>query len=447
MTIHQAKGPEFPAVAVVGIKRPPPEQEGFFLSRKSGVYSERWKDWDRGYDAAPERETEQQMREGEERRLIYVAMTRAQDYLFVSSPYAGGVEHRGESLFADILACVGDGESGAVVIRSAPEDAHVAAAAEPRANEETSGVSGAPDTTGVPDERPEDVIACLAAWRDACDRRRRDGEVPAVPDSPVRFVNWAALRDFADCPLRYRYRYLLGISGGAFDDDPAADGLANEKGDAPGRAYGRARDVDPAQYGVVMHELLRDAAAAANEGGPLPADWIERAIRERKLPGALANKVTTIGGRILKRFGESALAACGEGLRLEERFLVRLNRVVFHGIFDRIERIDGGWRVLDYKVLLGRGETPDVVRAQHDFQVSFYVWALGKITGEEKVSGEICYLGENALDIRRVDPPAMMMDAHAQALDRALESGALAPTPGEVCGACEYASICPAAGR
>jgi RecB family exonuclease len=124
-------------------------------------------------------------------------------------------------------------------------------------------------------------------------------------------------------------------------------------------------------------------------------------------------------------------------MRLEEPFQVRLDRVVFHGIFDRVEKYDGGWLVTDYKI----GQQKE----EYAFQVAFYAWALKRITGGERVKGRLCYLREGGIKLVDVNP--MEVGVQAGELESRLMDGAFTASPGEACSDCPYATACPDSGR
>jgi ATP-dependent exoDNAse (exonuclease V) beta subunit len=411
MTIHQAKGLEFPAVAVAGVKPLQNDTSGFFLSKTEGLFSEKWKDWNRAYKNTDGREPEIEMRRQEERCLLYVAMTRAHDYLFVSTPYADP----DKTLFGDVLAAVEEGGIPGAVIRSAPAGARAAAPA---------------DRLDAVDA--QDVSDAVAQWKVTREAHARQLGSPLTTPEPLHFVNWTALKAFAVCPLRYRFRYVLRVGDPFGDEGSSDDSAATEKGDRIGSVQ-IPRGITPVRYGLLVHELLRNfMETRAVEGEPRDG-WIEAAVEKSGVETNRRRGVVASASKLIDTFASSGLSAPVDGMRLEEPFQVRFDRTVYHGIFDRVEKTDDGWLVTDYKI----GQD----REEYAFQVAFYAWALEKITGGEDVAGRLCYLRENEVKLVVVSPGDMAV--HARELEDRLRDGAFAASPGDACGDCPYATACP----
>jgi len=415
MTIHQAKGLEFPAVAVAGIKQSQNESSGFFLSRTDGVFTEKWKDWNRGYKDTDERELEKEMGRQEERCLLYVAMTRARDFLFMSTPYAD--PHK--SFFGDVLAAAGEGGIPNVVIRNTPTGVRTVVPAEQAA---------------VP--AAEAVAAVVSEWQGTREALARQLASPlSTPDS-LQFVNWTALKAFADCPLQFRFRYVLGLGNLFGNEETSSASPAAEKGDSIDSIH-IPRGIKPVQYGLLVHELLR-AFTETRAGGGEPGDgWIESVVGQSMARAKNRRGIVDGASKIIDAFASSAISVPGTVMKLEEPFQVRFDRTVYHGVFDRVEKDDGGWMVTDYKI----GQE----KVEYGFQVAFYAWALGRITGGEKAKGRLCYLRESGLKLVEVSP--MDLDGLAGELERHLSDGAFAASPGDACRDCPYKTACPDSGR
>ena len=341
MTIHQAKGLEFKAVALAGIKPPPSSGDGFHISPERGLLlsssADEYKPWNRSYADDAHHEQEKQMLEAEESCLIYVGITRAEDYLFVSSPDPDGMEKRGkkrtEWRFADLVAAAREVE-GVVECRRV-------GAVSP-----TQVEAGAP----APGESPEEILALRTAARETIARWRDQGGGSKRGLVPV---TWADLE------------HLAQASAGGLEEAQAVaipGGLA------------------PAEYGTFVHELMR---AILSEPALGAAAAIEREANRFGYTGGRRRAVTAAARALVTAAGSAGAFERGDEMRLEEAFQVRVGRALLGGVFDRFERTPGGWRVVDYKV-----GTPDPA---HRAQVAYYVWALQRITGEG-AHGELWYL-------------------------------------------------------
>lgn len=352
MTIHQAKGLEFKAVALAGIKPPRSSSAGYHISPEHGLLlsssTAEYKPWNRSYADDAHRKEERAMLEAEESCLIYVGITRAEDYLFVSSPDPDGMEKRKTKRtpwrFADLIAAAAEVEGVVECRRVGPVSMDTAAA----------GAGQAAVEAAAPGLRTE-ARERIARWRESDAGAARE----------LVAATWAELE------------LLAGEAGAVPETAPAVD--------IPG-------GLEPAEYGTFVHEVMRGMLSVADAG-------VEEVV------GHEADRFGYTAGRrsaVVKAAQALVTAAAakgaldrGEELRLEEPFQVRAGRALFGGVFDRIERTPSGWRVIDYKV-----GTPE---PSHRSQVAYYMWALGEITGTP-ASGEIWYLRGDGAHV--VDVPA-----------------------------------------
>ncbi len=295
MTIHQAKGLEFEAVFVPGLvegrlpqsgrsprfELPPAVLEPLVRGREDVV--------------------------AEERRLLYVAMTRARQRLYLTraTHYEGGRRWRDSRFLAEVRA------AGARTV----VEKDIAA-------------------TEAPQPRPPSV----------------NGKTDVV-------LSYSAIAAYRDCPRQYWYRYEQRL--------PAVQSAE-------------------AVQGVLLHDALRRAGEARRSGKKVTAALM------RSLHAAAWGAVSFPDPRrapTFKRNGADQLEAYRKrgGFDappeyLEQSFTIEQDGWILRGIIDRIDRIDDGWRIVDYKS--GR----PVARSRRELQVALY--AIGAATLKLEPPGE-----------------------------------------------------------
>jgi len=417
MTIHQAKGLEFPAVAVPGIRTSARDRSGFFVSKRRGVFLGDGEEWGRGSKTLDEKLEDGRMQEQEERCLLYVAMTRAKRFLFVSSPYPQGEADRKTTQFADVLACVREGGIDAREIRSM--------AAPPPAAETR-------DAHVYAQEHGEE-LSRLEEWsssRRALQELRRE---PPAARSLLLFAGWRALTLFDRCPMNYYYRYVAGMSEELMrlDEDRGGEEEIDDgvRSRPPALAPG---GMDVRVFGTVMHKMLEETMAGARVTDERIRELIRGSGGTVRSPVDAAARARVV----LHAFLRSPLASAENVECLEERFAVRQRRLVLRGVFDRVDRLPDGYRVVDYKY----GRTSE----KYDFQIWFYAWALRRIFNNKHVDGVLLFLGDE-LHERRVGTDSGV-DAVQDVIDRleaAVASNRFHAIPGAACGDCAFANLCP----
>ena len=173
MTVHAAKGLEFPIVFLVELTRgtggiPPPIR--LVADRGDGEPSVTVAPFRSGADE------DQRLRDREEtKRLLYVAATRARDRLYVSATLADGALKPGAGSFAGVLP-----PDLLAALQAADLDPA------PGAIASWTGLGGTPHRFGVVGERQSDQVLPPTEARDAtADRFESWQPRPAVPRVPV----------------------------------------------------------------------------------------------------------------------------------------------------------------------------------------------------------------------------------------------------------------------
>ena len=416
MTIHQAKGLEFPAVAVVGTGPYDARSESVLISRASGVYfdGDDAREWKRHLEHAENRASEKAMEELEERCVLYVALTRAQDHLWVSSPLAEGTKPRKRagdrtSLFTELLECAR--ASGAVIeVRDAPDPS-------------PSRVANA--ATALPQQELEPALRDWVTLRSAAEAV--DRAEFAAPSS-FEMVTWSALARFAACPLAFAFDRA---AGGPVRLDENDQPTVPPRDDVPAAAL--PRGVDPGAFGAYVHAavdaLARDDARALD-------DTLETLAKRFEF-GAKRDAAVRAAHELIEPARSHGLVGPSAGVRTEATFAVRLQSLVVHGVIDRVDETSRGALVTDYKT----GDASE----SHAFQTRVYTWAVDRIRRENAARGRVVYLRSGEASSEDVASSATSADIEriAVALDGALASGVFAPTPGPVCAGCSHRATCP----
>jgi ATP-dependent helicase/nuclease subunit A len=354
MTIHRAKGLEFPLVVVPDLDRPPllmPPVAA--LDAELGPLVEPLRDDEReptatgmGLFAARENSAELD----ERKRLLYVAVTRAADYLMLSSSLEDYAKPKSD--WMKLLARRFDLATGALVAEL-PEDygrPSVRAHAMPAADREPGGRSRGPDILKMLDEARR-----LAAAGDGIVPR----EVGPIP------VDHAARRQFS----------VSLLSGQLVPTDEPVEPIA-----ASDRAQSPAAMIDPIGFGLLVHDVLARIDFDDSAG---TAQWCEHLA-----PLYVVHNVEAAArsaGELIERFvkshsGRQLVAAAG--LDREVDFLLAWppghtngDGVYIQGVIDFLYRdADGHWRLADYKT--NEVSAADVPRLASRYAMQMYVYAM-----------------------------------------------------------------------
>jgi DNA helicase-2/ATP-dependent DNA helicase PcrA len=479
MTLHQAKGLEFAHVFVPYLldgEWPVHEQGGGLFPRELLR------------EAVPVADIHTE----EERRLLYVAMTRARETLVLST-HRGATVERAESAFLDELradagaelreedrtapaadAAAVNTDAGAGAAKDGEEEAAERANGTARALERIVALPGPRERRnalrlraaellslleGVPPDAPDaeaqraDLIAQLAAVGQAivagADAARSAGLDPltlravaagaraganllAVAPLPGAF-SYSQFDTYERCPLRYALQHVYQI--------PAEATVA---------AF---------TFGTTAHAAFeaftreRRERAARGEPAPTRAD-LERLFAAAWRPEGFPDRTSEETyhrrvGTLLDHFWEGELASAGEALHEELGFALRLEPgdgsppVRINGVIDRIDRLpSGGIEVIDYKT----GNPGSQKGVDENLQLSIYALACRDALGLGTPERVTLYFTEAALRMSTTRTDAELDAAREELLARAalIRSGDFRATPSSrECAWCDYRRICP----
>ena len=381
MTVHAAKGLEFRRVFVVRVG------SGSF----PGNYKESLVEFPAhlrtGGDA---HEPNPKLRhEQEERRLFYVAMTRAMDELYLCGK--AGREKRQpvppKGYLRDLVSARPSKLAGAIDCRvlPAPQIAqlHAAAAAEP--------------------------LLTVSQWT----------QLAARDDARLLELSASALQTYESCPLKYKLRYDWR--------------LPEEAGAAP-------------QFGNAMHLALKAYFDGVRAGRPLAEQMVVACFLDEfakaNIPEPLQREMYEAKGREqLASFLRSELARpAGKVLHTEKRFVLEIGEARVRGRLDRLDDLGGGAvAVVDYKT--GKLKTQD--DADDSLQLSIYALAAQSLGHKPQALVFINLENSTAIESQRSEKDLRDAEAGVAAIATRIAAGEFDPKPGFGCAYCSYRSICP----
>lgn len=383
MTVHSAKGLEFGTLFL------PRLTERDFAPKATAK-------WDKPFPLVWHHDREfaanvESMLQEEERRLFYVAVTRARDRLFLSwapidprrvrpmerSPFLVEVAEACDALELEPLeAGLGPGLDLSAVLGALVS---------------TEPARGRSLTAHAPSPRP------------------------ALPE----VLSFSHLQTYQLCPYRFSLQYLLRVPG---RPSHAAD---------EGARVHAAIERLAAASGLVSYEQFSGWAAAP----ALTTDSDE--LRTETEPGY---QPTTIDP--LQAFWASEYAQVPP-LASEQEFHLRLGPAVIRGFIDRLHPLpDGGVEVVDFKTY-NRLMTEAQVKG--GLQLPLYILGCREALGfPEARSGALFFLKHGKV-VRVTYTEAELEAARGGALDLidAIHAGKFDPTPGDACTFCPYRETCP----
>jgi len=414
MTIHQAKGLEFDLVVVPGLARGKRSQIFPDISRRANPYTSPQHlpvdlrgdrtVWPRFMGNLTQYTDELKLRaEEEERRLFYVAITRARHRVVCTGAhwyYPTGwdealSEPLGPSEYWDEVRAFPEVE---VIVESpCPEDNPLIERRAQRAK------VWPPEAAREPDPLfPEGIAAAVQSAREVT--APDPSLFPPVEPSRTKpgVLNVTSIVTYAQCPKRFYWSSIRPL---------------------PRRGSPAAR------IGSVIHSWIEQ------EGKPFWQPPLADAPEfEPRLPSIDDEKVAVLK----EAFGRTRFA----GLRpvmAERSVSLVVGDFIVQGRMDAIfERDDGGWEIVDWK----SGRSPEETGAER-WQLDLYALAAQEIWGRkaEELTITFVYLGDES---ERSYPgrPADEIRAELQQILDGVSAGSFEPTPGPACTHCDFVRDC-----
>ncbi len=382
MTIHSAKGLEFRYVFIVQMvdRRFPSIERRDPIELPDALVKE----------TTPEGDVHLQ----EERRLLYVAMTRARDKLFFTGARDyGGKAKKKPSRFLYELGLVDQAQEGP------------------------------PSSFSEPHARPH------------------SGKDAAPYDLPSRF-SYTQLRAFYTCPYQYRFAHILRV--------PVRANYTLSFGKTMHAVLRRFLEMVRERSGKVQQDLFGAASQESTKGLPpveevfalYEEEWIDEWYENQKQMEAYREKGRNIIKRFYERVAEQppAVRYLEQGFHLKMRDPSSGDVYTIFGVIDRIDETEGGGvEIIDYKT----GEAKNEKTIDKD-QLLIYQIAAQEVLGLKPQRLTYYYL-EDQKPVSFLGSEEEIANMKKRILDfiEQVKKSDFRPTPSpRHCRYCDYRNIC-----
>ncbi|MBI4090399.1 MAG: ATP-dependent helicase [Candidatus Komeilibacteria bacterium] len=383
-TIHSAKGLEYRFVFVIGVVhlRFPTRERKEAIEIPSVLIK----------DVLPEGDAHLQ----EERRLMYVALTRAKEKVFIT--YAndyGTITLKKPSRFIEELGFPTDIEARDV-------NAEIV----------------------LPETKESGVVKYAL---------------------PAKF-SYTQIKAFATCPKQYYYAHVIKI--------PSAGRAVFSFGKVIHATLEKFFQLVKERGSVIQGDLFGSKKAAAKKApvsekellGLYEQLWVEDWFfneEEKK-------KYYERGRTMLKEFYASLGDTIPVPVALEQPFTIKVGDVSFKGVIDRIDEVrleaEPAWKLIDYKT--GKPPKDGKLSFADKEQLLIYQLAAKEVFGK-KVAALVLYFLNTQQQFEFLGTDKELEKIRSLILDtvQKIKTSDFAPTPGFWCQSCDYRFICPAAQR
>ncbi len=391
LTIHSAKGLEFPVVFLVNLRPPRPRDTerlffdpdglGFVMKNWRGEKHPRYQLTSPGAPAVT-------LAIGERRRVVYVALTRAMDSLYVTAT-------REEQTSAEVE--IGDHDHFAEILSWALANPGKASVVEAE-QLELPAIDHANGAVAPGVEVANEVLGHFELVRP----RHADDEVAPARELELSF---SQLHTFEICPVRYRFSQAWGV--------PAP----------PDELLDRAaRALSSTELGAAVHAAL---AAWHAGGGDL--------LTLYEGPAA--------GREMLKGYRQQPLASAAT-LGVEVEFKLRAGGVRIGGVVDRVCELDGRTVLVDYKT---NATLDDALLAAYELQLRLYGLAARRGLLPGGTEPRLVLYDMRRGELREVAPHDEAVELRVASVAALIKAGDFALGPQHVnrpCHLCAYRKIC-----
>ncbi|HSW48118.1 MAG TPA: ATP-dependent DNA helicase, partial [Candidatus Saccharimonadales bacterium] len=393
LTVHSSKGLEFPVVFVVNL------------------VTQRFPSRDRREQIpVPDKLIREVLPTGdesiqEERRLFYVAATRARDKLFLTASKFYGEGKRERKISPFVVETLGEEFIKKIISRKTDEPIGKQLSLLDIANFQIQN---------SPQEKEESK------------------EITPIP---ITYISYSQISTFQACPLHYKLRYVLNL--------PALPSPA-------------------LSYGVSVHASLRDIVESVKTGQELTADSIKKVLSKNWIKEGYSGKSHEQKSYIqaeemLIDFWKTYQKEKPDTVGIETPFnfwltrqdLARTGKIKIGGRIDRVDKLkDGKIEIIDYKT--GRNML-DTKKAKEDLQLSFYALAASEVKDgilgkkPEEIILTLHYLeAKQKVSTSRTPEDLVLAQQKILQIVSDIETSEFKCSGGIFCKNCEYQMLCSA---
>lgn len=405
MSIHQAKGLEFPIVFLANVK----DKAFPFVGGASPFYA---------YDEQSIISTREERRgrkrdiDMEEKRLLYVSLTRPREKLVISG--SRGTQGKLSPFISYFLDEKGEvnGEFSSLV-----EDRREKFLEERKAWEKEI----------YPLSQREKGMEKLSLEEI---RKAIFSSYKPIPSHEISLPSFTVtqLATFDQCPLRYKYLYLFNL--------PPDPGLEREK---------EEEMIEESTFGTVIHKTLEEYILSRKEG----EEWRESRLMSKFRSLAKAHGITDREIRniyekeakpILLKFLDNSEKQISNIVTVEKPFHLFIEDCEIRGIIDRIDRPSGkGYHIIDYKTNRQKNEEPYVL------PMLLYKWGAESVLGYSPVEKlSLYWLRHNQLVTIKIGKDMERdIEKKIKTIIRKIREEDFEPVgPPKRCEFCDYKSVC-----
>jgi len=387
LTIHSSKGLEFPWVFVTNLvtQRFPSRDRREQIPVPTDIIREELPTGDENLQ--------------EERRLFYVAATRAKDKLFLTASRFYGEGKRERKISPFIVETLGETLVANMVKKQVVQS-------------------------------PGQQLSLLEIFNANIqnqEQKKPQEETPSIY-TPT-YISYSQLQTFQTCPLHYKLRYILNVP------TPASPALS---------------------YGISVHSSLRDFFQLLQNKEPVNAEQMHDILQKNWIKVGYSGKAHEEksfkqADSMLVSFAEKSLEERPDTIAIELPFNFWLKPqaggLKVGGRIDRIDRLaDGRIEIIDYKT---GNNVPTEKKVKEDFQLSFYGLAATHVKDAllnktpEEIVLTLYYLEANQkLSTTRTKEELEQAKEKILSLVDEISKSDFHCTGGMFCKNCEYKMVC-----